>query len=108
MAFIFLGTTTLNRCERLGDGQAQAVSQVPPVPRPQPPQAPDATEAAPNEEPVTWLDDTENADVKELDWDALIPEDWRLDVLMDQYNADEISDDDPRAQELFEKLKALW
>ena len=57
---------------------------------------------------MTWLDDTENADVKELDWDALIPEDWRLDVLMDQYNADEISDDDPRAQQLLDKLRALW
>lgn len=99
---------TLNGCEQLGDGQAQAASQVPPVPHPQPPQAPDAIEVAPNEEPMTWLEDTGNANVKEIEWDALIPEDWRPDVLMDQYNADEISDDDPRAQQLLEKLKALW
>lgn len=99
---------TLNGCEQLGDGQAQAASQVPPVPHPQLPQAPDAIEVAPNEEPMTWLADTGNANVKEIEWDALIPEDWRPDVLMDQYNADEISDDDPRAQQLLEKLKALW
>ncbi len=108
LAFVFLGTTTLNGCEQLGDGQAQAVSQVPPVPRPQPPQVPDAIEPAPNEEPMTPLEDTGNANVKEIEWDALIPEDWRPDVLMDRYNVDELSDDDPRAQQLFEKLKALW
>ena len=69
---------------------------------------PGVKEIAPNKEPVARLGDTENDNVRELDWDALIPEDWRPDVLMDQYNADEISDDDPRAQQLFDKLKALW
>ncbi len=44
----------------------------------------------------------------ELDWDALIPADWRLDKLMDEYNADNLSDDDPRAKELMEKLKTFW
>ncbi|OQX34189.1 MAG: hypothetical protein B0D96_09995 [Candidatus Sedimenticola endophacoides] len=47
-------------------------------------------------------------DVIELDWDALIPADWRLDKLMDEYSADSLSDDDPRAKELMEKLKRFW
>ena len=49
-----------------------------------------------------------DADIREIEWDALIPEDWRPEVLMDRYNADDLSDDDPRAQELLDKLKALW
>lgn len=44
----------------------------------------------------------------EIEWDALIPADWQPEKLMDQYNPDELSDTDPRAQELLEKLKALW
>ncbi|MCG8428450.1 MAG: DUF3299 domain-containing protein [Chromatiales bacterium] len=44
----------------------------------------------------------------EMEWDALIPEGWRPDDLMSEYNADELSDDDPAALELMEKLKDLW
>lgn len=43
-----------------------------------------------------------------LDWDALIPDDWRPDRLLAEYNVDELSDDDPRARELMQKLRALW
>ncbi len=46
--------------------------------------------------------------VIELDWDALIPADWRPDKLMEEYNANNLSDDDPRAKELMEKLKKFW
>ncbi len=49
-----------------------------------------------------------DSDAIELEWDALIPADWRLDKLMDEYNADNLSDDDPRAKELMEKLKTFW
>lgn len=48
------------------------------------------------------------AEVRELDWDALIPPDWLPEKLMSDYKADELEDDDPRAQELMNKLKALW
>ncbi|HCO44471.1 MAG TPA: DUF3299 domain-containing protein, partial [Gammaproteobacteria bacterium] len=41
-------------------------------------------------------------------WDALIPADWQLDKLMDEFDAEDLSDDDPRAQELLEKLKTFW
>lgn len=44
----------------------------------------------------------------ELDWDALIPTEWRPDKLMEEYGAQELADDDPRAIELFEKLIRLW
>jgi hypothetical protein len=46
--------------------------------------------------------------VTELEWDTLIPEDWSPEKLMDEYNADELNDNDPRAQELMEKLQELW
>ena len=44
----------------------------------------------------------------ELEWDALIPADWRPDKLLAEYNATNLSDDDPRAMELMEKLKTFW
>jgi hypothetical protein len=45
---------------------------------------------------------------RELSWDNLIPADWQPEKLMDEYDADNLDDDDPRAQELMDKLKALW
>jgi len=47
-------------------------------------------------------------EVREIEWDALIPEDWRPDLLLGGEEIDDLSDDDPRAQELMEKLQALW
>jgi len=44
----------------------------------------------------------------ELEWDDLIPADWQPDKLLAEYDADNLDDDDPRAQELMDKLKALW
>lgn len=44
----------------------------------------------------------------ELEWVALIPDDWRPDKLIEEYDVDNLSDDDPRATELFEKLKTFW
>jgi hypothetical protein len=46
--------------------------------------------------------------VTELEWEALIPEEWQPDKIMARYNADELADDDPRAQELLDELQALW
>ena len=67
------------------------------------------------QEEVSAIDESvsqsiENSDVnaREIDWDALIPEDWQPETLFEQYDVDELSDDDPRAQELLEKLLALW
>ena len=44
----------------------------------------------------------------ELEWDALIPADYLPENLLEQYNVDEMSDDDPRTEELMEKLEAMW
>lgn len=48
------------------------------------------------------------AGVKELEWDALIPDDYSPEKLLAEYQLDDIADDDPRAAELMEKLRALW
>lgn len=62
---------------------------------------------SPTQEPI--VGDTGDADaVTELDWEALIPPEWQPEKIMEEYNADELEDDDPRAQELLEKLRALW
>ena len=46
--------------------------------------------------------------VVEIDWDALIPADWEVDKLVEEYNTADLSDDDPRAKELLDKMKAFW
>ena len=52
--------------------------------------------------------EVEATPVTELDWDALIPPEWQLDKLMADYDTDSLSDDDPRAKELMNKLKTFW
>ncbi|MGD2119698.1 MAG: DUF3299 domain-containing protein, partial [Chromatiales bacterium] len=87
----------------------QSTQPLPAIQPPASPAVPDAEkDAASSQTAETASDDTKDADVKELEWDALIPKDWRPETLFDQYNVDEISDDDPRAQKLLDKLKALW
>ena len=45
---------------------------------------------------------------RELEWDSLIPEDYRPDALLAEYAIDDMADDDPRAIELMDKLRDLW
>lgn len=47
-------------------------------------------------------------DSREIDWDSLIPDDYRPDKLMADYDLDAITDDDPRAAEMMDKLRDLW
>ncbi len=49
-----------------------------------------------------------DAAASELEWDALIPADYQPDKLMGELNIDDLSDDDPRAEEVMAKLRALW
>ncbi len=98
---LLFGVTAFG-CDQSGDTRMQAAQPVV-----------NATPAAvaeeiPDSEPVTWLDDGNDTDAREIDWDALIPEDWQPETLMSDYDVDNMSDDDPRAQELLNKLKALW
>ena len=51
---------------------------------------------------------TGDVSAKEINWDALIPKDWQPEKLLEQYKVDEISDDDPRAQQFLDRLKVLW
>ncbi|MCU7846165.1 MAG: DUF3299 domain-containing protein [Candidatus Thiodiazotropha sp. (ex Monitilora ramsayi)] len=47
--------------------------------------------------------------VPELEWDAMIPEDYRPDKILSQFgNIDDLADDDPRAQKVLEELQAAW
>ena len=48
------------------------------------------------------------AGVKELEWDALIPDDYSPEKLFAEYQPENLEDDDPRAAELMEKLRELW
>jgi hypothetical protein len=45
---------------------------------------------------------------RELEWEDLVPKDARPDDVLEAYNADQMSDDDPRAQEMMDKLRELW
>ena len=108
LSLVVMWITTLNGYGQLDDEQVKFVLMAATVSQGEIPQMPGEKEIAPNEEPVTWLDEASGSEVREIEWEALIPEDWRPEVLMEQYNADEISDDDPRAQQLFDKLIALW
>lgn len=98
----FLSTLALNACDRLSDEEVHAAAA-----QPQSAQAVEVEDLAPNEE-VTWLDDSGGLKVKQLDWDALIPEDWQPETLMRDVDIENLSDDDPRAQQLLDKLRALW
>lgn len=46
--------------------------------------------------------------VRDLEWDDLVPQDFRPDDLLADYDVESMSDDDPRAQELMAKLLAMW
>jgi len=78
-------------------------------------QAPDPKIAAPDSAAPAGLSEAEVAatpdtggEYPELDWEELIPPDWRPDKLMADFKVDDMADDDPRAQELLDKLQALW
>jgi hypothetical protein len=46
---------------------------------------------------------------QELEWDAMIPEDYRPDKIMAQFgDINELSDDDPRAQQILDQLQEAW
>jgi hypothetical protein len=43
-----------------------------------------------------------------LDWNDLIPTDWQPERLLSDYDVEALSDDDPLALELMDRLRALW
>lgn len=58
--------------------------------------------------PVVAKPAANGSGAREIEWDSLIPDDYRPDKLLAEFNIDELSDDDPRAAELMQKLQALW
>jgi hypothetical protein len=46
---------------------------------------------------------------QELEWDALIPADYRPDKIMGQFgDINDLDDNDPRTQKILQELEALW
>lgn len=101
------GAMTLQGCDRPGDDMAQAPPRAP-VERSELPQTPGERGAARHDEPVTRLAGAGDGNAKEIEWDALIPEDWRPDTPMGDVDIADLSDDDPRAQRYLDELKVLW
>ncbi len=51
----------------------------------------------------------DNKDPLELEWDELIPRDFRPELIMNQYgDFSELDDNDPRAQKIMQQLQELW
>lgn len=44
----------------------------------------------------------------ELEWEALMPADWHPETLFEGYDLETLEDGDPRAEELMQKLDAMW
>jgi hypothetical protein len=65
-------------------------------------------ETVSTEQTIPAIADAAPGEVPELEWDDLIPADWQPEKLMADYDADKLTDDDPRAAELMDKLKTLW
>ena len=48
-------------------------------------------------------------EAEEVDWDLLIPTDYRADAILDKYgDFTELSDDDPRVKEIMQELEAAF
>jgi hypothetical protein len=43
-----------------------------------------------------------------LEWEALMPADWHPETLFEGYDLETLEDGDPRAEELMQKLDAMW
>lgn len=45
---------------------------------------------------------------QEMDWEALMPSDWKPEAALEGVDLDTISDDDPRAEEIMAQLTEAW
>ncbi len=75
--------------------------------------APAATVSAaptvePRIEPIEEAATTDPDAPPELEWDALIPDEYQPEKLLAEYQIDDLADDDPRAAELMAKLQEFW
>jgi len=87
----------------------QTPTAVAPVSKVQPPMADESIAMeTPAASPVQAPGGKVVTGVKELEWDALIPDDYSPEKLFEEYQPDNLADDDPRAAELMDKLQKLW
>jgi hypothetical protein len=66
------------------------------------------SEPQPEEKPPVTIPPPDADGYSELEWNTLIPVDWRPGTFFEEYNVNEMADNDPRAIELMAKLKQLW
>lgn len=92
----------------LASGCEQSTTSQDTIPAEPPVDAVDVAEAPDNQSPSSASAPQVESAAVEIDWDALIPAEWSPDTIMNKYDADNLSDDDPRANELMAELKALW
>lgn len=85
-------------CSQSNDGQVTAVAAT----------SASSEEVANEDATLEAQEEGGTVAVRKIEWDLLIPDEWRPDKLMAEYNAVNLDDDDPRSQELYEKLKRLW
>ena len=86
----FLCAITLVGCDQANGKQAQSAPKAALSPQARP--VLDAEEISPDSAPVTRFEEGDDTDIREIAWDALITEDWRPEVLMEQYNVDDLSE----------------
>ena len=94
----FIMVLLLSACDEAGLAGG-AAHQVVDLPKPAAEPAAAVTAAA---------EKSQAAVVKVLSWDNLLPDDFRPEALFEDYDVQNLSDDDPRAQELMKKLQAMW
>ncbi|MDF1614149.1 DUF3299 domain-containing protein [Desulfurivibrio dismutans] len=76
--------------------------------RPPEPAAPAPPEAAPRPPLRPDFNDPDGKAVLTLDWEDMIPPDWRPDLFFQDYDIDQLDDDDDLAIELLDKLQEVW
>ena len=109
---VFLASFLLVACEQSGSGVSSEAEQVlatieEAAEVPKDAVAASATQGDEPEENSVKTDQTESAAL-ELEWDDLIPADWRLDKLTEKYDLANLDDDDPRAAEALADLQTFW
>lgn len=66
------------------------------------------SEVGKGQQEKTAAEDKSSSKIRELEWDDLMPADYRIEELLAQINAGEIADDDPRIDEAMQKIKELF
>jgi hypothetical protein len=51
---------------------------------------------------------TPSGDYEDILWDALLPEGWSVEKVMETLNLNELGDNDPKAREAMKKIREMW